>query len=333
MYNNNKFYPDYLAHYGVLGMKWGVRRFQPYSSDYKGKGKEVGEAKKKSQRIGWDDDVVIKKGTNAYRVSVNKTDNGKRQYFTVDENDRNFYKGMWPSTMRNQAGSAKKDQTIYEQKYKLKEDLISPSAAKRQKIAADIATTKDGLNAITSGLVAGRIARQYKWSLKEANSACAYWILNDDKNFMEYWTRTRNETAEKIKSMDEAGRASYTLGAMGNNDRMKSIFGEAIVKAGYNMVIDDHGADFSGRKQRVNAPIIALKVDETMKQIGSKNISNYESDFSMAKYQRQVATISGKASQKNFVPNVLKEYYNTKNYYETDSFDYPFDRDGKLRST
>lgn len=43
---------DYLAHYGVVGMHWGIRRFQPYSliprKSGKG-GKETGAAKKSSK--------------------------------------------------------------------------------------------------------------------------------------------------------------------------------------------------------------------------------------------------------------------------------------------
>lgn len=64
---------NYLAHHGIKGMHWGIRRYQPYPAGHKG-GKEVGEAAISEVK----EKKAIKKTANAYYKVKRKIDAGKK---------------------------------------------------------------------------------------------------------------------------------------------------------------------------------------------------------------------------------------------------------------
>lgn len=312
-----------LMHYGVLGQKWGVRRFQPYPKGHKN-GKEIGQAKRKS-KFNYDDDIVLKKGSKAYRISVNKSDSDDRRYVTVDQNDRNFYKGMWGRAMRTSVGIASKNTQLYEHKYKTMKDLVSPSAAKRQKYASELFDDETVVREIARNRIRNNVCRTYNVSYSKAKDYVAYWESANDPGYMESLNKYVTSIKKGYGKASELDRGTYVLSNMGGSDVIKAKFAERVIKEGYDMIIDDHGTDFAGNGQRVNAPLIVLNANNLLKQIGSKKISEYDEVAAMDEYKRDISSIPGEMSKKYFVPNVVKKGYNEDNYYNNNTYDYIYD--------
>ena len=69
--NNRPVYPNELYHYGVMGMKWGIRNYQPYPSDYKGNGVYKGATPRHSGSP--KAEYVSKKDYKTYRRGLKTT--------------------------------------------------------------------------------------------------------------------------------------------------------------------------------------------------------------------------------------------------------------------
>lgn len=91
-------------HYGVKGMKWGVRRTP----------EQLGRH-------------TIKKGTKMRRVTVDDNESlSGNKYVTFLPVDRDLYRGSYSNKIKENSGKTRSD-NVYENTYKLKEDLKIPS--------------------------------------------------------------------------------------------------------------------------------------------------------------------------------------------------------------
>lgn len=91
------YYPDYLEHYGILGMKWGVRRYQNEDGSWT----EAGKDRRKSGTYVKSDGSLTKEGIAKYSNSKDMNDRiNKKHYKLVTE----FNKGKVSKKALKQVG-------------------------------------------------------------------------------------------------------------------------------------------------------------------------------------------------------------------------------------
>lgn len=302
---------DHICHYGVKGMKWGVRHVKPVNH----KQRLFGRA------IDWEDELTVDPGTKLYRITPHSKEKSNYRYVTVDENDRNYYKSEWSKTVRSGEigkGKSNKPNEVYENEYEVKTKLKMPSAKKRQEIAYRIGKS-DKYKELDARLSLEEWVEDANQSQNMTSKQAREYVDKMQKKNPEQYSKYINDLKAQLSNaysnQPPEWLASRVLSNTGGSDEIRSMFLDEVKKAGYNATVDDYGAAFKGSKNRVNTPLILIDPDSTTSQTKSTKISVEDAEAAGKQYVNDIMSISSSKSKKYFVPNVMKDYNNEDNYH------------------
>ncbi len=217
---------DHLAHHGIIGQKWGIRRFQPYPKGYKGDGEYVGKSNGKRQTKFYEKGGILKKGSTVYRMSNNKHDltYDNKKYLSTSKKDREAWKKHLGDAY------AKLGTKTYEVAYKTVKDI---------KIASETELGKSFLRTLMPNEKhLKRVSDDTNWAIE----------------FLGY------KPSSDSTPMDEKKIASLNIAAQTETGRR---IVEELLRSGYEGVSDYHGRNVSEDPIIVFNPDTNLKKKKT----------------------------------------------------------------------
>lgn len=301
-----------LYHHGILGQKWGIRRYQPYPKDYTGSGKEIGQAAN-IKRIGKKinktpiqqfassnyyvlNDIVLKKGDYLYRADANDSVNPNKKaiYTSLKESHLSYLNsaveqnGMTLDlTLDN-----KNEGRPYSLKLQLQDDLIIPSYKKS--VLSFLDTIKDiPANKGSKEYQPGRIERDRNEELLIYEK-----IINSGQDEVNNILKAYNK-----QTVGEVMRQAYSrfVNELFMNSDRRTVFFNNLEKQGYSAIVDT--TDYNVLNPR-SAPMIVFK-KESIKQVGSKPVTEKDKKYI---YDRTHALGDEGDGYKINDPNIAKEW-------------------------
>ena len=270
-------YDEYLAHFGVKGMKWGVHKERETSkgvlrrqAKYMNSGMSEKDALEKAQQrakvakivggvagavvvgaiaysahryIGKQfTDITLAEGKDLHYVNAlgDKMDLNRRLYTTMHAGDTKKYKGLLAETLRENAPKT----TVYDTVLRTTGEIRAPSQHQAQKLFAEFAKSQG----------------------KSATSKSGYRQVN---KAMAFFNTTKDQTV---------------LAPPGTKEAQK--FMEFLQSKGYNAILDANDQFISGYDTK--HPLIVFNAASSLAKVGQTVVSKAEST-KLANQQKQIA--------------------------------------------